>query len=203
MIQRKNQLKKEIQELEEKYREVLDEPCDICVNPVTEPVFYKCCQHMVCGDCGRMLKDMCPFCRSEKPSTFQPTDDTQETIEKMELKSLPKIVSQIANIAKSVIIFRNTCGNLEEDINQTVAHLKGTAKQRKKIIEDYKNGIVKILFLNLETDYAGVRLENTTDIIFLSTDLPDNIKNQIIGRALRLGRDPSLPLTIHELIEKE
>lgn len=195
-------LREEIDGLEKKYRSVLDGPCDICVKEkMRDPAFFKCCQHIICENCSWLLNDQCPFCRHKDPAIFHYGWIKSERGH-LGKSAMKKILADIANKSRSVIIFQNSKEYLEADIEQEVGHLKGTAEQRKRLIQKYKRGLIKILFLNLTTDYSGIRLENTTDIIFLSKT-SDDVRNQIIGRALRLGRDPSLPLTVHDLIPNQ
>jgi len=192
-----SRIKTQIAELTEKYTEILEGDCDICCCPLADPVFLPCCQHVICQNCKSQI-DKCPFCRNTRMSGLTVAALTAATTDNPVIKSLPVVVADIANNARALIVFQHYKGNLEEDIQQEVQHLRGTASQRNKIVQNYKAGIIKILFLNVETDHSGVRLENTTDILFLENPSP-TVQTQIIGRALRLGRDENLPLIIHKL----
>ena len=74
--------------------------------------------------------------------------------------------------------------------------MQGNYKERENIITRYKNGDVKIIFINSHLDCAGINLENTTDII-LYHEMSEYTKKQIVSRAERIGRTCSL--NIHQL----
>jgi len=107
---------------------------------------------------------------------------------------LPVVIHDIINNASSAILFSKHSTYKGDE--KHIGYLKGTVQEKTNMLNKYKKGEIKVLFLSTLTDYAGLRLENTTDIIALS-NLTTNRKKQIIGRALRLGRNPKLPLTIH------
>jgi ERCC4-related helicase len=77
--------------------------------------------------------------------------------------------------------------------------LNGSPKQREVAIKKYKKGELKILFLNCIENCAGIDLPETTDIILYHRIQELSIKNQIIGRANRIGC--SHQVYIHEMIE--
>jgi len=64
----------------------------------------------------------------------------------------------------------------------------------------FKDGKLKVIFLNSSFDGAGLNLQEATDII-LYHDMPPHTQSQIIGRANRIGRQ--LPLHVHHLSIKE
>jgi SNF2 family DNA or RNA helicase len=74
--------------------------------------------------------------------------------------------------------------------------MKGNIKNREKNLELFKNGEVPVIFLNSNSDSAGLNLTESTDII-LYHQMPDTTENQIIGRANRVGRNVSL--SVHHL----
>ena len=70
-------------------------------------------------------------------------------------------------------------------------------QQEKKNIRLFKEGKVRVLFLNSNYNGAGINLQESTDII-LYHDMNEDMKKQIIGRANRIGR--KLQLSVHYLI---
>ena len=74
--------------------------------------------------------------------------------------------------------------------------MKGNIKSREKNLELFKSGEVPVIFLNSNSDSAGLNLTESTDII-LYHQMPDSTENQIIGRANRIGR--KYPLNVHHL----
>ena len=81
------------------------------------------------------------------------------------------------------------------------AEVKGTTDTKQKHIRDFKNGVTKVLFLNARHDGTGINLPETTDIILYHKISSQNLENQVLGRALRLGR--TAPLTVHRLLSEQ
>ena len=52
------------------------------------------------------------------------------------------------------------------------------------------------MFLNTQNNASGVNLQESTDII-LYHEMSENTMQQVVGRALRLGRN--IPLSVHHL----
>ena len=69
--------------------------------------------------------------------------------------------------------------------------MKGNIKNREKNLDLFKTGEVPVIFLNSNSDSAGLNLTEATDII-LYHQMTDTTENQIIGRANRVGRKVSL-----------
>jgi SNF2 family DNA or RNA helicase len=72
--------------------------------------------------------------------------------------------------------------------------LTGNCNAQQKIIQQYKDGEVKILMLNATNFGAGLNLQMTTDIIIYHEFRSKDLKTQVIGRAQRPGR--TCPLTV-------
>uniref|UniRef100_A0A6C0JBG7 RING-type domain-containing protein n=1 Tax=viral metagenome TaxID=1070528 RepID=A0A6C0JBG7_9ZZZZ len=185
----------QIKELAQRYDDIISGECNICCGQLVNPIFYNCCQNVICESCKKSLKN-CPYCRSSSSELI--SSNLIKPEKSVNLLNLSNTLLSILQGANYSIIFRYTINSMNLDINKKFRVLKGTAEQRMEIIEDYKIGNTKILFLDFIDDFSGLRLENTTDIIFL--DKPcEKVEKQIIGRALRLGRDKTLPLNLHYL----
>jgi SNF2 family DNA or RNA helicase len=74
--------------------------------------------------------------------------------------------------------------------------ISGSKATRILKIKKFKEGKVNVVFLNSRFNGAGINLENATDII-LYHEMPPAIREQVIGRALRIGREGDL--TVHNL----
>ena len=83
----------------------------------------------------------------------------------------------------------------EEDISYT--EIKGNKDSRNRNISNYKQGDIRVLFLNSKNNAAGINLEETTDII-LYHKMSEYCETQILGRANRIGRKNKL--FVHHLI---
>ena len=70
----------------------------------------------------------------------------------------------------------------------------GQKRTRDIKIEKYKNGLCPVLFLNSNFNGAGINLQETTDIIFYH-EMPNDNREQNIGRAMRVGKKRSFVRT--------
>ena len=84
---------------------------------------------------------------------------------------------------------------IENDI--LFVEIKGHISTIEKNLDYFKTGKIQVLFLNSNTNAAGINLQETTDII-LYHKMPINNENQIIGRANRIGRE--IDLNVHHLV---
>ena len=83
-----------------------------------------------------------------------------------------------------------------DDRNIEYTLIKGNSATRQKKIDNYKNGSTNVIFLNSNSNGSGLNLEETTDII-LYHNMSASTREQIIGRANRIGRVKSL--NVHHL----
>lgn len=70
----------------------------------------------------------------------------------------------------------------------------GSIKNTDSIINNYKNKDTTVLLMNSSYEGCGLNLENTTHILFLHKT-SEILYNQVIGRALRIGRKTNLTIT--------
>ena len=61
--------------------------------------------------------------------------------------------------------FKPICNILREN-KITFVMLKGNHNSKQAILNDYKQGDIKVIFLNSNSNSAGLNLQETTDIIF-------------------------------------
>ena len=66
-----------------------------------------------------------------------------------------------------------------------------------EILRKFKEGKIKVIFLNSKNNGAGINLQEATDII-LYHRMNDSFQKQIIGRVNRIGKDNEL--IVHHLI---
>jgi hypothetical protein len=77
------------------------------------------------------------------------------------------------------------------------ARLRGTAKQISQMVDKYDLPFddpdsINILLLDGATYCSGLNLQITTDIIFMHQITDENVKIQLLGRAIRIGRHNDL-----------
>ena len=70
-------------------------------------------------------------------------------------------------------------------------------QHEKRILNYFKEGKIKVLFLNSNNNGAGINLQEATDIIMYH-GIDKQHRQQIIGRANRIGR--ICDLTVHNLV---
>jgi len=115
------------------------------------------------------------------------------------LKHLEKIFENFKN--KKMIIFSDSEGSFYEvsklldKFSIKYSDLKGgTSEAISKIITSYKNNEIDVLLIESSSEGCGMNLENTTDILFLHKT-GEVLYNQMLGRALRPGRNSKLSVT--------
>ena len=75
--------------------------------------------------------------------------------------------------------------------------LRGIQTHRENLINDFRFGTLNMLYLNSVINASGINLPEATDIILCHT-MPKNVKDQIVGRAVRIGCKHEV--CVHELI---
>ena len=204
----------QINEIENRFRNCLDEPCPICYNKLESPILEPNCQHIFCGKCFfKWLNNnnSCPLCRNQidiSKVVYINYENTNKNIEnKLTQKKILTKYETIINIINSnkdgkFLIFseyNNTFNNIYNILkvnNLKFVEIRGNSNNREKNLEMFKNGDVNIIFLNSITNGAGINLQEATDII-LYHDMSESAESQIIGRANRIGK--KLPLNVHHL----
>lgn len=213
---RVSEIEKNISELEEKYKNVLKDDCTICYGEIKEPILLPCCQNVFCGGCimtWMETRKSCPMCRSDinvKEIVYIRTDSKKDMDdEKKDMsshqkpKSKPQTVLDIVSKPnKKYLIFSmydesfSTIRRELEEHKLDYVEISGSKPTRDAKLRRFKEGKVNIVFLNSRFNGAGINLEMATDII-LYHEMPPDIEEQVIGRALRIGREGDL--LIHHL----
>ena len=207
-------LQEQIKDLDSRFESLLKDNCHICCDSLTKPVLEPNCHNIFCGNCllqWLQQKNSCPLCRNKvDPSKLVYIDSSSSsypTVSSSEKKSRVTKIDKTVELIKS-----NPQGKflIYSDQNQTFlplsnafyendicfVQMKGNIKSREKNLELFKSGEVPVIFLNSNSDSAGLNLTESTDII-LYHQMPDSTENQIIGRANRIGR--KYPLNVHHL----
>jgi hypothetical protein len=212
---KKNKILFELNDLNIKFNNRLNEPCIICYNQLTEPVLEPKCQNIFCGKCLLYwLKEKlsCPLCRNiintQDLVYFNNHNITNSSYNKKNIKNRKQTKEETIleiikkNVNGKYLIFSNyektfdLISNILKENNINFLNLKGTLKNKEQIINKYKNDQHCVLFLNSLNHGVGLNLQETTDIIIYHDMSNSNIQ-QLIGRANRIGR--LLPLNIHYL----
>jgi hypothetical protein len=213
---KKKQLEDQIQDIASRFENLLKENCHICCDVLKEPLMEPNCHNIFCGKCllkWLQCKNSCPLCRTKiDPQKLVYIEEnnkcTDLSVKGDELK--PRRITKIdktVELVKSkpdgkILIYSDQNQTFTPLSNALIEHgiyyvqMKGTIKDRERNLEAFKSGEIPVLFLNSNSDSAGLNLTEATDII-LYHQMTDTVENQIIGRANRLGRKVSL--NVHHL----
>jgi len=211
---KKKRCEVQILEINDRFKDILKTGiCNICLGNFKKPVLLSCCQNLFCGGCIlEWLKHhtSCPLCRgSIVPRENIVYIDSGENIIKLPIKKkvktkLETIIEIInANPVGKFLIFsayRDSFVIIRDTLNDkgiSFIEIKGQSETRRRNIQSFKSGNTKVIFLNSKNNGAGINLQEATDII-LYHRMEDDIKNQILGRANRIGR--KVHLQVHHLI---
>lgn len=212
-------IEKTIGELKDKYNNLLEDDCTICYNNINNPILIPCCQNLFCGSCIMKWLETnksCPMCRSsinvkELIYIKKENDDKKEEKkeEKREDKKITKqdkvleLVSDGLKENRKFLIFSmydesfNIIRRALDSYNIDFVEICGAKTTRDSKLKKFRENKVNVVFLNSRFNGAGINLETATDII-LYHEMPSGIKDQVVGRALRIGREKDL--VIHNLI---
>lgn len=203
----------QIDELEKRFSEILKNNCTICYDKLSKPVMEPSCQNIFCGACLlTWLKDKgsCPLCRriikNNELVYINSSEDNDNTKQKTQIintkeDTIVKIIKE--NPEGQFIVFSDWNDTFEGIRNILTSNkipfieISGTPEIRKQRISKFHQGEIKVVFLNSKTDSSGINMQETTDII-LYHSMDDTTRQQILGRANRIGR--KIPLKIHHLI---
>ena len=210
----KDRVEQQIVELEQRFKNVLCSDCTICLNKLDKPVMLGCCQNVFCGECILSWLDKrntCPLCRTRQNRENiifikeEISDKGEENKHKdMKMSKQDKVVDIISGKKDGrFIIFSSydetfcTIRMVLEEHNIEYAEVQGRIETRHRKITSFRNGKIKVIFLNSKNNGAGINLQEATDII-LYHEMNEHNLTQIIGRANRIGRQE--PLVVHHLI---
>jgi len=205
----------QINELDKRFSEILNSNCSICYDKINKAVMEPSCQNIFCGKClltWLETKGNCPLCRkninkNELVYIQSPDEKEEKEIKKDIVRTKEETILDILNEKKDgkFIIFSDwfetfeTITNLLHNNDISFIEIKGTAETRQKNIDKFKFGNIKVAFLNSNIDCSGINLTETTDII-LYHKMSEETRQQIVGRANRIGRKNSL--VVHHLISR-
>lgn len=181
--------------------------CCICMDNFVNPVISNCCDNIFCFECilkALKIKKNCIICREQM--TIEDLTVITSISDKQRINTLSKqqhcINILLNNPHGKFLIFSdysfNKIKNSLTTENINFKELKGSSDIVSRVIKNYKENDLNVLLLNITYKGAGINLENTTDIIIYHT-VDTDLEKQIIGRAMRLGRQKDLPLNIHYL----
>ena len=203
----------QIEELKNRFKDALNGNCTICYEKLKKTIVLTCCHNMFCGECilkWLEKKNTCPLCRSKinKDSIIylqnENENENNSTPVEKKLTKNEMIVKLIQDNKEGKFIIFSSHDETFNIIRNTFLQMKieygevrGRASTRRRKINDFKNGKIRVIFLNSKNNGAGINLQEATDII-LYHEMNNDLETQIIGRANRIGRKTTLK--VHHLI---
>lgn len=200
----KSHLTIQIQELDNRFNEMLTSTCPICMELINCPVMDTHCQTIFCGVCINKWKAQslsCPICRLplEMITIEQPTNIKTKLECIYELLSTIKPTQRFiifSNFIESFIPIESWC----VDNSVPFINFKCTESIQRDIVS-FKNGTVQLLLMHSLYKGVGLNLQETTDIV-LFHPVSHTTESQVFGRANRIGRHRDNQLVVHRFIEK-
>lgn len=199
-----NQLK----ELDKRFEDCLSKECNICYSGLQTPVMEPACQNIFCAKClltWLKERNTCPYCRAlvNIKNLVYIVEEDEKKEEKEELPTKEKVIIDLLRSDGKFILFSSYdesfkgIQNLLWENHIKFCEVKGTIKAMEGNIQKFKNGEIKVMFLNSKFHGAGLNLQEATDVIIYHK-MEDNLLRQVLGRANRIGRKESLK--VHHLV---
>ena len=221
---RKNNLVKQLEKLDETAKDLMESQCPICLDNLSEPMIMEPnCQKVFCAECfltWHMNNSTCPMCRASVDATKliyvseEKVEETKSSEEKVEEKEKPLTKLQriecilkernkqnpksrfiIATQFASTVWYKKI-QKILDDINIKWCKISGHMTTRNKNVKAFQNGITRVIFISNLDSTAGVNLQTATDVIIFN-EMSESQREQVIGRANRIGRKE--PVIVHTL----
>jgi hypothetical protein len=210
-------LESRIQSIKERLETSTQQTCPICYCDVRNPCMIPCCNQLFCFSClCESLKRVssCPLCRARITDMKElkvigvptPTTNIIEPVKILNKKeSFLKFLKE--NNSAKILMFSGydaSFTGLEDKMTEneiTYTHVNGSQARILKILREFREGKYNVLFLNAKNMGAGLNIESATHVVLFHR-MSAELEEQIIGRAMRLGRKTNLEV-IHLLHENE
>ena len=189
--------------------------CSICYCDIVGKVVTLCCQNSFCGLCltswvTKTKHASCPTCRQNNVSVLTISDDDTSLLndmsqnnqnecndnKKTKLQELEGLFA--SSLGNKVIIFSDYTSIFKEIsrmlVKKCIKYIEldgGSIETIDKHVTQYKHGDVRVLMTNSSLYGCGMNLQNTSDVVILHKVHP-SMREQVIGRAQRPGREASL-----------
>jgi hypothetical protein len=212
------EVKKKIQDIKDRiFKDNID---PITYDEIVTPVITKCCQNKFefssLTEYLLKTKQACPMCRQpmnpkdlvllddkkgkEEVNGPQERNSTDDLFDNKE-NAMDKLLSKMTKGAR-ILISSGPTGNYAEVLRvvnknkMTIRQLSGNIQTKNKILDEFRKGVLNILYLPAYESGSGLNLIEVTDMI-LYHKMPNGIEDQVIGRCQRFGR--TTPLNIWKI----
>ena len=199
-------IKSQINLIDERIRELdsqsIIEKCPMCLESMKnkEPCMFLCCKNFICYNClSNYIKynyTTCCLCRQSIKNEHIIKFMKRPKSVKTKNETIDMVVDECFTRNEEntrILIFASDIGQ----IKVTKSHYIINGNFTETLIERYNKGVYNLLLLNTKQHAFGLNLTNTTDIIFYHK-MTEELSNQIIGRAQRIGR--KCQLNVYHLI---
>jgi len=186
----------------------------------TNPALIPCCAQIFCFGClCESLKRAaaCPLCRTRITDLKSvkvlgdATEATNTVATVPEKKKMGKQETCIdflkANPTAKMLVFSSydaTFSGLNialTDAGISHATVNGSQARITKLLREFREGVYSVLFLNARNMGAGLNMESATHVLLFHR-MAAELEQQIVGRAVRLGRTAPLEV-VHLFHENE
>ena len=212
-------IKEQIASLKQRILHVKDEICAICFEEPKVPTFVLCCERLFCGACiinCIQRNPSCPLCRSpldykrlrqlEADGTENKVAVNIELTPERKPKKKDALLKLITENRTGKFLVFNRYDNpfleiegqlLERGIK--VATVKGNKDHISSTLKQFEKGEIQVLLMNSMQAGVGMDLKSATHVVLMHL-MKSEEERQIIGRAIRLGRNEQLNLVrlLHE-----
>jgi hypothetical protein len=207
--ERETRIENQLHELDKRFEDCLSKECNICYSWLQTPVMEPACQNIFCAKClltWLKEKNTCPYCRANvtiKNLVYIVDKEEKEEEKEKELPTKEKVIIDLLQKDGKFILFSSydeTFKSIQDLLYANhirFCEIKGSMKSMEGNIQKFKNGEIKVIFLNSKFHGAGLNLQEATDVIIYHK-MEDNLLRQVLGRANRIGRKESLQ--VHHLI---
>lgn len=208
-----------IQAIKDRISKASEQVCPICYCEVSNAAITPCCSQVFCFGClCESLKRVtaCPLCR-ERISDLKSVkvvgseEKGAAAVEEEPTKPSNKKEAFLrymnAHKEARILMFSNYDASFDQVVSQLAAAgfktatVNGSQARISKLMRDFREGKYNVLFLNARNMGAGLNIESATHIV-LYHKMSAELENQIVGRAVRLGRTADLEV-VHLLHENE
>jgi SNF2 family DNA or RNA helicase len=195
-------LSSRISAIEERIRNPQEQACPICFDTVSSPSITPCCRNVFCFACiCDVLRRscICPLCRStiQGVQSMQVIGDVPVAPSRIRTKQeefraflRENQTARVLTFSGYDATFDGLSALLELD-GIPHATLTGSQARITKLIRQFGEGKYRVLFLNAKNMGAGLNIAAATHVV-LYHRMSIETKNQIIGRAMRMGRTEPL-----------
>lgn len=200
--------------------------CSICIDVFTDPARTNC-NHWFCTECLQLALTRsnvarCPMCRApiERRSVSKRARD-QSALSNLTFtetgKPSSKIAAMLSDIRKilqtpgrKIIVFFpspytirwfKTILHDEMGVDALEAHGGISLQKRRKNFSDFQTSHQhRVLLASVKCVSDGISLTAASDIMMLTPTGTNAVDEQIVGRANRIGRDETVPVTLWRYI---